>query len=168
MESYTAARDNALQQIVDWSRDNLRKRDQIAVVDFAGAAGVRQPPTSAARRVRIGHAGSLTDGSEYRPVLDAIADFPPTSCKTALVLLSDGALSDLPTDASESGRLLKQHDIKFQRLLVPSTAIAVPPDWSNAFPNGTPVFVDGLNPDETALVIAETVAKIIGTEVDDQ
>ena len=165
MDSYTGARDNALQQLVDWSRKNLNKRDEIAVIDFSGAAGVRQPPTRARSLTRIGPALTLASGSYYRPILDSLGTFPPTSCKTALVLLSDGDLADLPADASESGLLLRGSHVKFQRLLVPDPAITVPQAWSTAFPNGKPVLVDGLDPDETARVIGETIAKIVNTKI---
>ncbi|KUL41362.1 vWA domain-containing protein [Actinoplanes awajinensis] len=165
MAGYTAARDNALQQLVDWSSRNLKKRDQIAVVDFAGEAGVRQAPTSVKQLTGIGPVVSLAGGSKYLPILEAIKAFPPSSCKTALVLLSDGDLEDLPADASESGTVLRGSDVKFQRLLVPDRNITVPLRWATAFPNGKPVFVDGMNPDETARVIGETIAKIVNSKI---
>jgi hypothetical protein len=165
MDSYTTARDNALQQLVDWSRDNLRKRDQLAVVDFSGVAGGRNAPTSAVTSMHIGPAAVGNSGSYYRPVLDVVGQFPKTSCKTALVLLSDGDLQDLPSTPDESVQLFKQADVKFQRLLVPDRSITVPQAWADAFPNGKPVYVDGLNPDETARVIGETIAKIVQTKL---
>ena len=125
----------------------------------------RPASTSVTGNVRIGPAVDLPSGSVYRPILDVVATFPKTSCKTALVLLSDGALERLPGTASESGDLCKQTDVKFQRLLVPDTTIIVPPAWSAAFPNGKPVYVDGLNPDETARVIGETIAKIVNSKI---
>ncbi len=165
MSGYTAARDNALQQLVEWGSRNLGKRDQIAVVDFAGEAGVRLPPTGVRALSRIGPAVSLAGGSEYRPILDVVGTFPPTSCKSALVLLSDGDLEHLPADASESGTVFRTAGVKFQRLLVPDRSIRVPAAWSTAFPNGKPVFVNGLDPDETALIIGETIAKIVNTTI---
>jgi hypothetical protein len=165
MDNYTSARDNALQQLIGWSHKNLGKRDQIAVIDFAGNAGVRQRPTSATTAGQIGPAVSLAGGSYYRPILNALQTFPKTSCKTALVLLSDGDLQDLPSDSSESGALLRDSGVKFQRLLVPDSTIATPPAWTTAFPNGKPVSVNGLDPDETARIIGETIAKIVDTKV---
>jgi hypothetical protein len=167
MSGYTTARDNALQQLLDWSRDNLRKRDQIGVIDFAGNAAVRQSPTSAKKTVQIGASSPLLfAGSNYQPVLEQLAAFPKTSCKTALVLLSDGDLQDLPADSSAGQQTLRTSGIDFQRLLIPDATATAPQTWQTAFPvRGKGVNVDGLDADDTARVIAETVATIVDTKL---
>jgi hypothetical protein len=125
---------------------------------------VRQPPTSARKGDRIGPPVAVGSGSMYLPVLTAMARFPPTTCRKALVLLSDGQLNDLPAP-TDSLRVLRGNGIDFQRLLVPDTSITVPPAWDAAFPAGKPVYVDGLDPDETARVIGQTVSKIIDQKI---
>jgi hypothetical protein len=161
MGSYGSYRDSALQQLLNWVPGNLKSTDQVAVVDFAGSVGVRQQPVAATRTITPGPAASVADGSLLQPLVEAAAAFPRTKCRTALVLLSDGQLNDLPASADDSKALLAANRVAHVRLLVPDPSIVVPPTWSVALPNAAPRYFDGTDADATALAIGQTIADLV-------
>jgi hypothetical protein len=161
MGSYGTYRDAALQQLLAWVPGNLKSTDQVAVVDFAGSVGVRQQPVAATRKLSPGASSSVSDGSLLQPLLEAAAAFPRTKCRTALVLLSDGQLNDLPASADDSKALLAANRVAHVRLLVPDPSIVVPPSWSVALPNAAPRYFDGTDADATALAIGQTIADLV-------
>ncbi|MEV4517436.1 vWA domain-containing protein [Dactylosporangium sp. NPDC049525] len=161
MGSYATYRDAALRQLLTWVPKNLKDTDQVAVVDFAGSVGVRQQPVRATKTLSPGAAASVSDGSLLQPLLEAAAAFPKTKCRTALVLLSDGQLNDLPASADDSKALLAANRVAHVRLLVPDPSIVVPADWSVALPNAAPRYFDGTDADATALAIGQTIADLV-------
>ncbi|WP_439663855.1 hypothetical protein ACSHWB_21855 [Lentzea sp. HUAS TT2] len=165
MAEYAAARDSALVQLRQWAteKNTLRADDEMAIVDFAGGAITRLPPTPVAHST-IAPNGSVPDGNNtlLRPMLDEIGKLPVSSppCDTVLLLLSDAQLADLPPDSAAGAALLRQagvHDIRF---LVPGDGIDVPAEWSRAFPSAPPIRFDGLDDKETALTIGKTIAEL--------
>ncbi|WP_454198135.1 hypothetical protein [Nocardia sp. Marseille-Q1738] len=167
MRDFGAARDAALAQLQEWASlpNTLRDDDEIAVVDFALEAGVRFPPTPAAATPHLPAVG-VQEGSEtlIRPVLDQMRGFAVSAqpCDVVLMLVSDAILADLPANAEDGRRLLREYGVHDLRLLVPGEKIKVPDEWTRAFPHARPIRFDGLDPDETALTIGKTIGELTG------
>ena len=133
------------------------------MVDFAFDAGVRVPPTG----VKTGGIASIpavVDGTDtlWLPMLRAMDGFPVTKCRTALVLLSDAQISDLPVGQDPGRQVLKEHGVDEVRLLVPGDGIQVGPVWEASFPSAPPISFNGSDPEETALVIGRSIASLTG------
>lgn len=179
MRESVAAREASLRQLIAWLPANLKDpRDKVAIVEFAHTASVTLAPTDVSR---LGSGvtpapGGAKDGyyTSLEPVLAAIDAFPQTECETALILLSDAQLilSDdgarqvgLPSSSGEGRDLLIAHGIHDLRLLVPDPAMEVPSEWTTAFPMSKPVTFNGLDADESALVIARAIGDLTGQEL---
>jgi hypothetical protein len=167
MRDFDAARDQALDQLVRWTGENLRENDELAIVDFAAEAKVRLPPTRIDASPGTGTPTGAADGVDtlLNPVLDMIRAFPPTACDTALVLLSDAQLTDVPPTATDGNAALTGARVRDLKLLAPGREIEVPPQWQFAFPIAAPVFFDGLDPDATALAIGRTIVGLTGQKL---
>ncbi|TDV40130.1 hypothetical protein [Actinophytocola oryzae] len=169
MQSFAQPRNQALTQLVVWSREprTLRKTDELAVVDFAFDAATRSTP-------RPAHDGidstttSTSDGTAtlLRPLLEQVATFPASKCDTELLLLSDAQLSDLPKTSGDGNDLLNRYGIHDIRLLVPSDGISVPQEWNVAFPSASPEVFDGTDPDSTAIAFGHTLADLVGQRLE--
>jgi hypothetical protein len=168
MRDFTTPRDDALDQLAKWAGQpgTLRAGDELAIVDFAADAAVRSAPRPANQPPDLAQS-SATDGTYtlLMPLLDQIALFPRTSCDSALVLLSDAQLNDLPGSAAEGNALLNRYGLHDMRLLVPSAEIQVPPQWTQAFPIAAPVVFDGTNSNETAIAFGRTIAGLAGQQL---
>lgn len=166
MSDFSVPRDNALTQLFDWVRtgNNLRPDDELAIVDFARVARTRMPPT------QVDDLGSLpppvgaADGqyTNLRPVLTRIGAFPRTTCDTALALISDAQLNDLPRSAAEGRQLLVGYRVDKIRLLVPGTGIQVYQEWARGFPSAVPQVFDGLDAEATGLALGHMVVGLTG------
>lgn len=163
MTGYRTVRDTALAELLRWLRINLRPDDEIAVIDFAGSAGVRQPPTSVTLPIALGPPAAVVGGSRLLPLFDATAGFAGTACTTTVILLSDGQLDDLPASPAASAEVLATRRITHVRLLAPDRTISVPWQWTAALPSAKPVYFDGNDPASTALAIGHTVGELTGT-----
>ncbi len=165
MLNFSSARDAALSQLVAWLPGNLRPDDEVAVIDFAGVASVRNPPTRVGQltqRPAVDVSGGSARGTLLDPVFDSVSGLPPTRCQSALVLMSDAQLDDLPANAAAGRRLLLDHSTHAVRLLVPGRAIVVPPEWTTAFPEAPPARFDGYDGSATALAFGRTIADLTG------
>jgi hypothetical protein len=164
MRNFATARDDALQQLFGWLKKNLRPDDQVAVIDFAAVANIRMRPTQVSTLGGLPAGVGATDGTYtyLGPVLSDIGQFPPTSCDTALLLLSDAQLIDLPTTPEAGQRLLMPRHVDRIRLLVPGAQIQVDPDWVKGFPAAVPLVFNGLDPQATGLALGTTIVGLTG------
>ncbi|SHN44436.1 hypothetical protein [Cryptosporangium aurantiacum] len=167
MQDYAGARDAALNRLVPWLAKNLRDSDELAVIDFAQTANVRLPPTAARSVGSAPGAPAVADGGGtlLAPALAEVDRFPASKCDTAVLLLSDAQVSDLPLGEPAGRTLLQQHDVSDIELLVPGHAIDVPAGWTTAFPAAQPRKFDGYDPDATAVAIGRTVAELTGQQL---
>jgi hypothetical protein len=164
MSNFAVPRDDALGQLFDWLKKNLRPDDQVAIVDFAAVAVVRMRPTPVASLGKLPAPTGARDGTYtyFRPLLSDISQFPRTGCDTALVLISDAQLIDLPTTEAEGRQLLLDHQVGRIRLLVPGAAIQVGSGWKLGFPAAAPLVFDGTDVKATGLALGNTVVGLTG------
>jgi hypothetical protein len=164
MRDFTVPRDDALRQLFSWVKTNLRPDDQVAIVDFAAVAKIRMWPTQVADLGALPPPAGAHDGTYtyFRPILADVDQFPQTSCDTALVLISDAQLIDLPLTSSAGRSLLLDHHISKIRLLVPGASIQVDPTWIKGFPSASPYVFDGTDAEATGLTLGRAVVSLTG------
>jgi hypothetical protein len=164
MRDFVVPRDDALTQLFSWVKKNLRRDDQVAIIDFAAVAKIRMWPAQVAHLGDLPPQAGARDGvyTYFHPILTAIGQFPSTSCDTALVLISDAQLIDLPATAPAGRRLLLDHHVGKIRLLVPGAAIQVDPTWMKGFPSATPYVFDGTDAEATGVALGHTVVSLTG------
>jgi len=171
MSDYSASRELALASLLQWAPENLRDTDSIGVLDFAGAATAVRGPQKVEDLASHGSSSLLRSGSPdvsdtaLEPALTAVGALPGSSCDTVLLLLSDGAASDLPATAEAALTALQDSDVHDVVLLVPSRGIDVPSEWSRAFPTARPLAFDGRDADATAVAIGRAIAEITDQEL---
>lgn len=169
MRGYSAARDDALRQLVGWAGQphTLGPRDQLAVVDFAQTAAIRSSPRPVSAPAELSPP-PVTDGRDtlLHPLLQQIKTFRPTTCDSVLVLLSDAQLADLPPGVPAGDKLLSGYGIHDIRLLVPSSSITVWRQWPQAFPSAQPLFFDGTNSSDTAIAFGRVIAGLTGQRLE--
>jgi hypothetical protein len=172
MNRMTRARDAALGADLDWMKRNLRDDDEVAVVDFAASAAVRIPVT-AVRDLRPDDARVpapvlSANRTLVQPALTAIARLQPTRCDVDALFLSDGQFTDLPASADAGRRELLADGIHDLLLLVPSRGRGNPPSqFRTAFPGTQADHFDGRNSAESAVAVAEAVARCTGQRLAD-
>ena len=168
MRDFAVPRDDALSQLFKWVKKNLRPDDQVAIVDFAAVAKIRMRPTQVAQLGGLPPSAAPRDGyyTYFQPILTAIDQFPRTSCDTALVLISDAQLIDLPATAAAGRQMLLDHHVGKIRLLVPGAAIQVGPTWTKGFPSAAPYVFDGTNAQATGLALGHTVVGLTGQSLE--
>ena len=164
MADFAVPRDDALGQLFSWLKTNLRPDDQVAIIDFAAVAEIRMWPTQVASLTGLPAPAGATDGTYtyFDPILTRIDQFPHTSCSTALVLISDAQLIDLPTTEADGRQLLLDHHVDKIRLLVPGAAIHVGTTWILGFPAAVPSVFDGSDAKATGLALGNTVVGLTG------
>ena len=164
MRDFVVPRDDALGQLFSWVKKNLRPDDQAAIIDFAAVAKIRMWPAQVAHLGGLPPPAGARDGvyTYFHPILTVLDQFPRTSCDTALVLISDAQLIDLPTAVPAGRQLLLDHHVGKIRLLVPGTAIQVDPTWTNGFPSAAPYVFDGTDAGATSLALGRTVVSLTG------
>lgn len=157
MSDFAAARSATLAEIRRWAPQNLRSDDQIGVLDFAAVAAWQQKPSPVGSPQVTG--GGATDGTNTNldPVLELVQALPASQCNTALVLISDAQLIDLPADTAQARRSLRASGIHDIFLLVPGDSIDVPGEWSHAFPEASPRRFNGLDAGQSGLAFADVV-----------
>ncbi|CCH29391.1 hypothetical protein ABZ816_39975 [Actinosynnema sp. NPDC047251] len=165
MDQYAHPRDEALKSLLRWAKEgySLRDADRVAVVDFALGASVRLPPQPVKSDVPALAAPAVDTGdTRVEQLLDRVAGFPDDGCETALLLLSDGIVTDLPPTHVEGNAMLAAHGIRSVHLLVPGVDVSVPDEWTRAFPIAPPITFDGADSGATSLVIGSVVAALTG------
>ncbi|MGW2787020.1 hypothetical protein ACWC3X_38400 [Streptomyces populi] len=164
MTGCASARDAALSTFTQWAMTNMHSDDEVAVLDFAAAARVRLRPTPLAQATATLPKPSRLDSSDTRlnPLLHTIRRLPPSGGRTALLLLSDAQLADLPTTSTAGQQMLQEHGIDDLRLLVPGPSIPLPAQWDTVFPMASPDRFDGRDADATGLALARALASLTG------
>ncbi|MEV6527240.1 hypothetical protein AB0M43_35455 [Longispora sp. NPDC051575] len=164
MTLFAKPRDAALEQLLTWVRQprTLRDNDEVAVVEFAFDAGVRQSATAVTALPAPLQATHVSDGADtlLEPLLTATSALSPTRCDVALVLISDAQLADLPISPVVGRDRLNRHGVHDLRLLAPGRSIDVPGQWATGFPEAAPTRFDGANAEETALAFGRTIADL--------
>ncbi|WP_280488840.1 hypothetical protein [Nocardia farcinica] len=166
MTDFAVPREQALAQFLRWAPTNLRADDEIAVLAFTDHVKTVLEPISVTARPTV---ESLTiDGQDtlFAPVISAISQLPATACSTALVLLSDGVMSDLSGDAETARGQLRTAGVNEVFLLVPGESIDVAPGWTQTYPYAAPVRFNGTDPAETGLVFGQTLASMTGQNLE--
>jgi hypothetical protein len=164
MRDFTVPRDDALRQLFSWVKTNLRPDDQVAIVDFAAVAKIRMLPTRVTDLGTLPAPAGAHDGTYtyFQPILADVDQFPRTSCDTAMLLISDAQLIDLPTTQAAGRNLLLEHHISKIRLLVPGASIQVGPTWIEGFPSARPYVFDGTDAEATGLTLGRAVVSLTG------
>lgn len=160
MSEFAEPREQALNQFVNWAPKNLRPDDEIAVIAFADRVISVVDPASATTRPAV---GSLQlDGADtlFEPVVAAVAQMPATTCRTALVLLSDGLMSDLTNDAEVARERIRAAGLSDLLLLAPGESIGTPENWTRIYPYAAPTRFDGTDPNETGLAFGHVLASL--------
>jgi len=160
MTQYAAAEQAAVNQFLTWAPTNLRPDDEIGVLSFAGSiAWNRRPAPANASTMTTGTPANMSDGTALSPVINGIGSLPASGCRTALALLSDGQMQDLP--APQDARAMQvAAGIDDLSLLVPSAGIDRPTDWNTTFPAAMGTVFDGTDPNATGLTFAHLVARL--------
>jgi hypothetical protein len=164
MDGCATARDAALTTFIQWAAVNLHADDEIAVLDWAANAKVRLRPTPLVQTTGTLPRPTRLDCSDSRltPLLHTIGNLPPTDARTALVLLSDAQLADLPPTSAAGQHTLEAQEIDDLQLLVPGLDIQVPAQWNTAFPTADPQWFDGSDAHATSLALARALASLTG------
>ncbi|OUS97276.1 hypothetical protein CA951_02715 [Rhodococcus sp. NCIMB 12038] len=162
MSAFALPREQALAQFVNWAPDNLRPDDELAVFAFADHVQTVLEPVSVTSRPTIGSLNIDGGDTLFAPVISAAAHLPPTPCRTAVVLLSDGLMSDLTGDPDAGRAQVRAAGISDLFLLVPGDDIDVAPEWAQTYPYAGPMRFDGTDPQETGLVFGRVLATVTG------
>lgn len=167
MSQFSAARQQALAEFLRWAPNNLRPDDELGVLNFAAEAKWdRQPAEIGVNRRSSGVTAIDGQNTLLTPVLSLVSALPSSPCDTELLLLSDAQLSDLPVDATAGRGALLDRNVHGIALLVPGSAIQVPSQWTQAFPEAEPRVFDGLNGQDTGLTFAAAIAQVTGQRLD--
>lgn len=160
MTAYSSARSAALADIRTWSAKNLRRGDQVGVIDFAGNAVWQSQPTSVDALPGASSGQLDANGTSIMPVLGLVGALPQSSCDTALTFLSDGLMSDLPTTSKAGLTDLSREHIHDLFWLVPGRSIPISDTWTHAFPVAPPVRFNGLDPAATGLTFGRVISAV--------
>lgn len=166
MTGFAVPREQALAQFLKWAPTNLRPDDEITVLAFTDHVETVLKPVSVTAHPT---AGSLAiDGQDtlFAPVISAISQLPATDCSTALLLLSDGVMSDLNDDPETARAQVRAAGVNELFLLVPGDDIGVAPEWAQTYPYAAPVRFDGTDPTETGLVFGRTLSTLTGQNLE--
>lgn len=159
MANLAVPRDRAIEQLLAWVPANLRRDDEIAVINFAQTATVVIPPTPIGTTTSRAHAAVTADSTELTPLMTQLSSLEPTRCQTSLLMMGDGQFADLPPDETQGRAQLAAAGIDTMTLLVPGRT-DTPQNWSQLYPYAPPTTFDGTNPDATALTIGRHVATL--------
>lgn len=160
-------RDRAVAQLLGWASANLRRNDEIAVVAFAGDARVTLPPTPVGHLIDPVPAGPNPSSTLLGPLLTTMDAFPQGPCRTALLVMGDGAFADLPPDEAAATASLFAAGVDEVALLVPGQT-QVSPEWARLYPSAPPRVFDGRDPDATGVALAEQLARFTGQRLSRQ
>lgn len=166
MAQYATAREQAMQQLVDWGTagGTLRATDELAIIDFGEDAAVTM-----ATRV-IGNVAAAippsatidTGGTSLAAALLAMEQLPPTTCQTSIIALSDGQTSTVPAAALQS---LATQGVTSAALVLPGP-MAVPEAFSDALPYAITVEAPADDPNRTARAVAEAMAASVNQRLE--
>ncbi|MEH6807081.1 MAG: hypothetical protein V7697_28980 [Rhodococcus erythropolis] len=166
MIAFARPREQALAQLVEWIPQNLRSDDELAVLAFTDHVETVLAPTVATGRPPVGSLSMPGNDTLLEPVLSTVARLPRSYCRTVLMLLSDGVMSDLPNSAPTARIEILAAGIDELHLLVPGEKIDIDPQWPEIYPYAAPVRFDGNDPSKTGLVLGEVLAAVTDQHLD--
>lgn len=162
MGLFSVPRNAALRQELTWTQAHMRSQDRVGAIDFATTSAVLSALTPARQVNPAIDAGiDVGQGTQFGSVLDLIQALPRHGCRTAVILLSDGAFADMPSDAAQARRQLDQAGVDSLDLLVPSRFISVDDRFQQVY-GVEPHTFNGLDADETSYVLAQAIARATG------
>jgi len=166
MTEFSAPREQALGQFLQWAPDNLRSDDEIVVLSFTDYIQMVVDPVAVTARPAVGSLAMGGTDTLIQPVISGIAQLPPTTCRVELILLSDGLVSDLESDSERARVQLRDAGITDVFLLVPGENIELDAAWEQTYPYAKPTRFDGTDPAETGLVFGEVMATVTGQHLE--
>ncbi|MGX5654045.1 hypothetical protein ACWKWC_04665 [Geodermatophilus nigrescens] len=165
MADHAGTRTAALGRILDWAPRNLRPDDELAVIAYAGSADLVLPTTPVAD-----FAGAALpparlaepDGTRLDDVVRVVSELPATTCRTTMLFLSDGVLTEEPL--ADVDEVLGAAGVASVATVVPQ-GVEMPDAWRALFPYGTEAEVADRQPGRLAVAVAEVLAEATGQEV---
>jgi len=175
MTSFEQVRTTALAEVARWAPENLRADDELAVIVWDDAAEIALAP------VAVGTGGELptslsqpgSGGSEIGPAVALLPELAPTHCRSALVAISDGAISDdgnsggisvasilasvFGTETPSIEQILRGAGVDRVAIILPNGASA-PEAWMQAFPYSLQFHADPESAAQTGRAVAEAIA----------
>lgn len=165
MSGFEAARESAMQQLIEWSTapDTLRPDDELAIIDFADN-GVVALPTATVESLGTTIPGdqSASGGTELGAGILAMKTLPTTECTTSLIVLSDGFIPPLSGEAENE---LTAQGITHVALVLPAAGGA-PAEWRSEFPYAIVVAASASDADQTAQAVGEALAVSVGQRLE--
>ena len=166
MSKFSAPREDSLQQLLTWAPSNLRADDELAVLDFSGHAIVTRAPRSIGSGPGPRLPSEQFSGTSLSELLRTVGGLPATPCTSALVMLSDGVVTDLPDNPATARKQLVAAGLATATLLVPGHDIEIDPDWSAIYPYSKPIRFNGSDSNSTGLAIGRTLGKLTGQRLE--
>jgi hypothetical protein len=158
MVDYAQARTAAVREVLRWAPSNLRRDDQLTVIEFAGSAATTLPTVDIARAAsaRLAPPPALADGSTLTTALDQLAAQGPSPCDTVAVVVSDGVIDE--TDEAVVDAAVTRAGVDRMVLLLPSRDLDVPSEWRTALPSAQVARTDAGDPRAIALALGRALA----------
>lgn len=157
-DKYEAVRRNAMDQILDWSVQNLRPDDCIAITSFAGSAHTKMENTTikdiAAGNYKINPSQRLADGTQIQPALIDATSQIKRPIPASLIVVSDTEVSD--ATGAVAGYLVALNATTMT-LILPRGA-KVTDSWAKAFPYESVVVAGSDSANETAIALGKAIA----------
>jgi len=156
MTEYEQVRTTALAELAEWTPENLRGDDELAVLVWDDAATIALNPVtvSSAAGVPTALPQPGTGGSDIGPAIDLLHSFPTTYCRSALVAISDGLIG---SDAAGIEQTLRTSGFDSVAIILPNGSSA-PGAWMQVFPYSLQFHADPVSPAQTGRAVAEAIA----------
>lgn len=167
MTQFAQVRTDAMSTLSAWVPENLRGNDQLAVIRWAARSETDLTATS----IDSLDAAALTPGAsdlggETENVLlaaEQVEAMGPTSCRTALVFISDGELTT-EVDSDALDRVLVNIGADQVSLVLP-TSSAAPEYWAQLFPYSNSFHADPNDANQTARAVGQAIASATGQKL---
>ena len=167
MAQFAQVRADAMSALAAWAPENLRGNDQVAVVRWAARSETDLAATSIDSLSSAAFTPGASDlGAETENVLlaaEQVEAMGPTSCRTALVFISDGELTT-EVDSYALDRVLVDIGADQVSLVLP-TSSAAPEYWTRLFPYSNSFHADPNNANQTARALGQAIASATGQKL---
>lgn len=158
MTDFAKVRTDAIAILATWAPHNLRKNDQLSVVEWANTAVTTTPPTdigaldAATLTVRNPDVGG---GTEILPAVQQAAGMSRSACRSSLVFVSDGQIDQANAAALDAA--LHGASVDSVSLILPNSTPA-PDYWMQLFPFSETYHADERNTGQTARALGQAIA----------
>jgi hypothetical protein len=162
MQQYAPQRAVATSELQQWVSTNLRGSDELAVIEFADHTQVTRRPASIQDRTppAATDLSMIGSGTVFAPALQTLQGLPRTVCRTELLVISDGEISDPPAAVAATDTLTAL-GVDRVRLFNP-VGDSTPAAWTAAFPFSQTDGINAADPDEIALAFGKAIADVTG------